>query len=185
VLQCIFGAKQVKGIWRKQYNYELYDKLNEPNIVNYIKVKRLAWAGHLMHMNNYKTIKKICNAKPDGVRRVGRPKLRSEDGVNQDMRILEVKNWKRVALNRDEWTKLLKKARAHHGLLSQCISSGTVTFTRFVQKVSGLTTVHEVDKAYRVLTVIVFNIVAFCSYTLRPTLLPLLEAFCELLFRDV
>jgi len=31
--------------------------------------------------------------------------------------------------------------------------------TRFVQKVSGLTTVHEVDKAYGVLTLIVFNTV--------------------------
>ena len=30
--------------------------------------------------------------------------------------------------------------------------------TRFVQKVSGLTTVHEVGKAYGVLTLIVFNI---------------------------
>ena len=57
--------------------------------------------------------------------------------------------------------------------------------TRFVQKVSGLTTVHEVDKAYGVLTLIVFNTVPFRSYTLRPTLLPLLETFCELLFRDV
>ena len=36
---------------------------------------------------------------------------------------------------------------------------------RFVQKVSGLTTVHEVDKVYGVLTLIVFNIVPFCSYT--------------------
>jgi hypothetical protein len=35
------------------------------------------------------------------------------------MRILEVKNWKKVALDRDEWTKLLKKARAHQGLSSQ------------------------------------------------------------------
>ena len=103
----------------KRYNYELYEKLNEPNIVNYIKVKRMAWAGHLVRMNNDRTIKKIFNAKPDGVRRVGRPKLRWEDGVDQDMRILEIKNWKRVALNRDEWTKLLKKARAHHGLSSQ------------------------------------------------------------------
>jgi len=60
-----------------------------------------------------------------------------------------------------------------------------VVYRRLVQKVSGLTTVHEVDKAYRVLTLIVFNIVPFCSYTLRPTLLPLLETFCELLFRDV
>ena len=57
--------------------------------------------------------------------------------------------------------------------------------TRFVQKVSGLTTVHEVDKTYGVLTLIIFNIVPFRSYTFRPTLLPLLETFCELLFRDV
>ena len=57
-LRCIFGAKQGKGIWRKRYNYELYEKLNEPNIVNYIKVKRLAWAGHLVRMNNDRTIKK-------------------------------------------------------------------------------------------------------------------------------
>jgi hypothetical protein len=55
----------------------------------------------------------------------------------------------------------------------------------FVQKVSGLTTVHEVDKAYGVLTLIVFNIVPLRSYTLRPTFLPLLETCCELLFRDV
>jgi len=76
VLRCIFVAKQEKGIWRKRYNYELYEKLNERNIINYIKVKRLAWAGHLVCMNNDRTIKKIFNAKPDGVRRVGRPKLR-------------------------------------------------------------------------------------------------------------
>jgi len=57
--------------------------------------------------------------------------------------------------------------------------------TRFVQKVSALTTVHEVDKAYGVLTLIAFNIVPFRSYTLHPTLLPLLETFCELFFRDV
>jgi len=37
----------------------------------------------------------------------------------QDMRILGVKNWKKVALNRDEGVKLLKKARAHQGLSSQ------------------------------------------------------------------
>ena len=35
------------------------------------------------------------------------------------MRISGVKNWKKVALNRDEWAKLLKKARAHQGLSSQ------------------------------------------------------------------
>jgi hypothetical protein len=48
---------------------------------------------------NYKI---IFNTKLDGARGVGRPKLRWEDGVDQDMRILEVKNWKKVALDRDE-----------------------------------------------------------------------------------
>jgi hypothetical protein len=35
------------------------------------------------------------------------------------MRILGVKNWKKVALNRDDWVKLLKKARVHKDLSSQ------------------------------------------------------------------
>ena len=39
--------------------------------------------------------------------RVGRLKLWWEDGVEQDMRILEVKNWKKAVLDGDEWAKLL------------------------------------------------------------------------------
>ena len=70
-------------------------------------------------LNNDRTLKKMFNTKPDGVRRIGRPKLRWEDGVDQDMRISEVKNWKKVAFDKDEWAKLLKKARAHQGLSSQ------------------------------------------------------------------
>ena len=119
VLRCILGGKQENGTWWKRYNYELYEIFNEPNIVNYIEAKRLAWAGHLVRMNSDRTLKKIFNTKPDGARSVGRPKLRWEDGIDQDMRILGVKNWKKVALNRDEWAKLLKKARAHQGLSSQ------------------------------------------------------------------
>jgi hypothetical protein len=119
VLRCIFGAKQENGTWRKRYKYELNETFNEPNTVTYIKVKRLAWAGHLVCLNNDRTIKKIFNTNPDGVRNVGRPKLRREDGVDQDIRILVFKNWKKVALNRDERPKLLKKARAHQGLSSQ------------------------------------------------------------------
>ena len=116
---CIFGANQENGTRRKRYNYELYEIFNEPNIVNYVNVKRLAWAGHLVRMNSDRTVKKIFNTKPDGARSAGRPKLRWEDGVDQDMRILGVKNWKKVVLNRDEWAQLLKKARAHQRLSSQ------------------------------------------------------------------
>jgi hypothetical protein len=43
---------------KKRYSYELYEIFNESNIVNHIKVKRLAWAGHLLFMNNDRTLKK-------------------------------------------------------------------------------------------------------------------------------
>jgi hypothetical protein len=33
--------------------------------------------------------------------------------VCQDIRILGVKNWRNVALNREEWRIILRKARAH------------------------------------------------------------------------
>jgi len=45
-------------IWSKRHNYELHEAFNEPNIVIYIKVNRLAWAGKLMLMNNDRILKK-------------------------------------------------------------------------------------------------------------------------------
>jgi hypothetical protein len=54
-----FGAKQENGTWRKRYSYELYKTFNETNIVTDIKVKRLAWAGHLVHTNSDRTLKDI------------------------------------------------------------------------------------------------------------------------------
>jgi hypothetical protein len=104
--------------------------LRDPNLVvrkylgttkfcELLQVKRLAWVGHLTRMSDDRTLKKIFSTKSDGTRSVGRPKLRWEDGVVQDMQILGVKRWKNVALNRDEWAKLLQKARVHQGLSSQ------------------------------------------------------------------
>jgi len=51
-----------------------------------------------MCMNNDRILTKY-STQPDGVRRIGKPKLRWGNGVDQDMRILEVKNWKKVALD--------------------------------------------------------------------------------------
>jgi hypothetical protein len=44
----------------------------------------------------------MFNTKPEGTRKVGRPKLRWEECVCQDIRILGVKNWRSVALNGEE-----------------------------------------------------------------------------------
>jgi hypothetical protein len=78
-----FGAEQENGVWRKRYNHELYEFFNEPDIVKYIKINRLGWAGHVIRVVNNSTVKKVFNIKPIGIRKIGRPKLRWEDDVIQ------------------------------------------------------------------------------------------------------
>ena len=48
---CRFAGLE-KEKWPKRYNCELYEAFDEPNIVNYIKVNRLARAEHLMLMDD-------------------------------------------------------------------------------------------------------------------------------------
>jgi len=55
----------------------------------------------------------------EGRRQRGRPKLRWEDGVMEDVRKLGERNWSNGARNRDSWQKVLKKALAQKGLLCQ------------------------------------------------------------------
>jgi hypothetical protein len=56
IFRCIFGAVQENGVWRKIYNHELYELFNEPDIVKYIKINRLGWAGHVIHMDNNRVV---------------------------------------------------------------------------------------------------------------------------------
>jgi hypothetical protein len=119
ILRHIFGPVEENGTWRRRYNHELYKLFNESDIIRYIKVKRLEWAGHLIRASENRIIKKIFNTIPEGTRKVGRPKLRWEECVCQDIRIQGVQDWSSVALNREEWRIILRKARAHKGLLCQ------------------------------------------------------------------
>jgi hypothetical protein len=92
ILRCMFGALQENGVWRKRYNHELYQLFNEPDIVKYIKINRLSWAGHVICMDNNRRLKKVFNTKPIGMRKIGRPKLRWEDDVIQHIKTSGVKN---------------------------------------------------------------------------------------------
>ena len=41
----------------------------------------------------------------------GRPKTRWEDDVSEDIKNMNVRNWKKVAQNRDSWKKVVEQAR--------------------------------------------------------------------------
>jgi hypothetical protein len=64
-------------------------------------------------MDNNRITKITFNTLPEGKGGTGKPRLRWVDSVQHDIRILEERNCRNLALNREEWRKLFKKARAH------------------------------------------------------------------------
>ena len=63
-----------------------------------------------------KSSKETYLTKPEGSKRAGRPKLRWLDGVEEDLRTLGIRGWRRRALDRDRWKEVLTAARAQNGL---------------------------------------------------------------------
>ena len=119
ILRAIFGPTNDNGEWRIKYINELYTLYKESDIVTYIKINRLKWAGHVIRMEDQSPTRRVLVAVVEGRRQRGRPKLRWEDGVMEDVRKVEERNWRNAARNRDSWQKLLKKALAQKGLLCQ------------------------------------------------------------------
>jgi len=70
-------SKQMKN-WKKAINNE--------NIVRYIKYKRLSWLGHVERMTNERVAKTIYKWKPYATRLKGRPRVRWEDDVRNDLK---------------------------------------------------------------------------------------------------
>jgi hypothetical protein len=62
------------------------------DIIAFIKVGRLKWAGHVIRMDQQQPAKTILNAKLEGTRRRGRPKLRWEDREDKDVKALGERN---------------------------------------------------------------------------------------------
>ena len=69
-----------------------------------------------MRMLEENPVKKLTLLRPEGSRRAGRPKLRWFDGVEEDLRTLGSRGWRRRALDRDRWKEVLTAARAQNGL---------------------------------------------------------------------
>ena len=53
-------------------------------------ISKLCWTGHIMKMLGENPVKKLTLLRPEGSRRAGRPKLRCLDGVEEDLRTLEL-----------------------------------------------------------------------------------------------
>ncbi|GFW51925.1 uncharacterized transposon-derived protein F52C9.6 [Trichonephila clavipes] len=90
---------------RRRSNLDLYKIYKQPDIVKFVKLQRLNWAGHLSRMNEDRCCKKFSLAKSMGNRPRDKPPLRWIDCFEKDLRILKVKNWKTSVKSRDVWRR--------------------------------------------------------------------------------
>jgi hypothetical protein len=87
VLRRIYGPKrdEVKGEWRKLNNEELNDLYSSPNVLRVIKSRRMGWAGHAARMGEGRGVYRVLVGKPEGKRRLGRPRRRWENNIEMDL----------------------------------------------------------------------------------------------------
>ena len=69
----------------------------KPDTVTAIKVRRLEWAGPLVRMSDGRTVRTVFLGKPDGRRNAGRQKLRWLDCVENCLKSMGAKRWRKNA----------------------------------------------------------------------------------------
>ena len=84
----IYGRIDKNGIWRTRFVMSSihYDELD---IVKVIKVGRLSWLGQLFRMQELDPCRKLTLNKPEGTRRVGKPRLRWLESKERGRKKLE------------------------------------------------------------------------------------------------
>jgi uncharacterized membrane protein YciS (DUF1049 family) len=88
MLSVTHGPKrdEVIGGWRKLHNEELHNLYCSPSIIIIMKSRRMRWAGHVASMEKKRDAYRILVGKPEGKRRLGRPRHRWEDNSKMDLR---------------------------------------------------------------------------------------------------
>jgi hypothetical protein len=106
VLRRIFGPKREDdGSWRKLHNDEIYNLYSSSNIVRVIKSRRMRWAGHVARMGEGRGVYRVLVGRPEGKRRVRRPRRRWEDNIKMVRSEIGIDgaNWIRLAQDRVQW----------------------------------------------------------------------------------
>jgi hypothetical protein len=64
---------------------EIHDLYCSPTIVRVIKSRKMRWAGHVVRMGEGKCVYGVLVGKPEGKRKLVRPRRRWEDNIKMDL----------------------------------------------------------------------------------------------------
>jgi hypothetical protein len=87
-------------------NYELNKLIGNADIVRFIKSRRIAWLCHMMGTDDKRTPTRILQGKPIGMRTRRRPWKRWIAGIEEDLKIMGVRRWRKQCEERAEWKKI-------------------------------------------------------------------------------
>ena len=85
----IIGAKrdEITEEWRKLHSAELYAFYSLFNVIRNHKPRRLRWAEHVARMEQSRHAYRILAGKPEGKRRLGRPRRIWEGDIKMDLMV--------------------------------------------------------------------------------------------------
>ena len=88
--------------------------IKHKNIINFIRIQRLRWLGHIERMQETRMVKAIYCWKPISRRPTGRPKSRWEDDVRKDTQKSKMPDWKTLVQDGRRWKEMVEKAKTLH-----------------------------------------------------------------------
>ena len=97
-------------------SHELNEIIENTDRVRFTKSRRIAWLGHVMRMDENRTLKRVLEWKTIGRRIRGRPGKRWFEDVKEDMQRMGIKEWRNLYKERTEWKRITEKAKTHSGL---------------------------------------------------------------------
>ena len=101
-----------KENWRILTNKEIYASVKKPTVTETIRLNRLLWFGLVQRMQENRIPKRVLYMNLGTKRLRGGPRIRWQDEVREDGRIVGGEEWQqKVVHNREEWKKLLRTAR--------------------------------------------------------------------------
>lgn len=110
VLRKIYGGKKVGEMWTRRTNDEINELYSEANIIKIVKAQQLRWLGHVERLQHDRVTKMVLRGGPLGVKRRGRPRKRWLETVEEDIKVMGIRDWRTVAKDRSKWRKTIHQA---------------------------------------------------------------------------